>query len=483
MKYLCVVLLAGLATVAGCGSGTGTFSSSTVGGGGGTGGTGGTTGSGTGGTGGTGGTTGGGTGGGTGSIQSVNHIVIMMQENRSFDHYFGHLGAYRAANGGGAATDIDGTPANVSLKTWDGSPNVSPFHMVSACSYDMTSNWQETHNTINLTNPTQVTGTPPMNGAASMQGGFCVHDAANKGTTCPDPAGARAMGYYTERELPFYYWAATQFGTSNRWFSPAPARTQPNRMYLLAATSQGYTLPPTSSLTAKTIFQLLQENNISWRVYVTDNWAPGKTGDTYMTYFPSFTNQHIANFAPATQFATDAANGTLPQVSLIETGYESSATDEHPQDNIQKGAAYVAKLVNALIGSPSWKDSVFFATYDEFGGLYDHVPPMQTVNPDGIPPKDLGPNDPKGDFTITGLRVPLIVISPFTKLHFVSNTPADFTAMLKFIETRFNLPSLNKRDAAQPDMTEFFDWSAPNMSPGTAPAQPVNAPCYQDHLP
>lgn len=169
-------------------------------------------------------------------------------------------------------------------------------------------------------------------------------------------------------------------------------------------------------------------------------------------------------------------------MALIESGYESGQ-DEHPLTNVQDGAGYAESLVNALINSPSWKDSVFFLTFDEGGGLFDHVPPVKTVSPDGIPPQDLQPGDPQGDFTITGFRVPLIVISPFAKPHFVSHTSMDYTAMLKFIESRFNLPSLNKRDAAQPDMSEFLDFTSPNLSPGTPPTQLSNGPCYTDHLP
>jgi phospholipase C len=405
----------------------------------------------------------------------VNHIIIFMQENRSFDQYFGAaLNDYRARQG--LPRDIDGIPANVSLKTWDGSPNVSPFHMISMCSEDLTDSWQEAHSEMDLENPGSPSDPAPMDGFASMAGGFSAHTGGH------DTAGMRAVGFYTDQDLPFYYWAATQFATSDRWFSPAPTRTQPNRMYLLAATSQGHAYPPTSSLTAKTIFELLQDNNISWKVYVTNGWAPRKTGDTFMNFFGNFTPQHVDHFADAKTFATDAQNGTLPQVALIESGYESG-TDEHPLTNVQDGAGYAEILVNSLINSPSWKDSIFFLTFDEAGGLYDHVPPMKTVSPDGIPPQDLQPGDPQGDFTITGFRVPLIVISPFAKPHFVSHTSMDYTAILKFIEARFNLPSLNKRDAAQPDMSEFFDFTAPNLSPGAPPTQLSNGPCYTDHLP
>ena len=408
-------------------------------------------------------------------ITAVNHIIIMMQENRSFDQYFGSaLNAFRAAQG--LSQEIDGTPSNVSLKTWDGSPNVSPFHMTSMCSENLTSSWQESHADMNLADQNNIPPNPPMDGFASMAGGFSQHTGGT------DTAGKRAVGFYTDQDLPFYYWAATQFATADRFFSAGPFRTQPNRMYLLAATSQGHVFAPQSTLTAKTIFQLLQEHGITWRVYVTNNWAPGKTGDTYMNYFDSFTSQHVDHFADAKTFAADANSGNLPQVSLIESGYESGQ-DEHPLNSVQVGAAYAESFVTTLIKSPSWKDSIFFLTFDEGGGLYDHTPPMKTVNPDGIPPMDIPPGDPPGDFTLSGFRVPVAIISPFAKPHFVSHTSMDFTAMLKFIETRFNLPNLNNRDAFQPDMTEFFDWTAPNLNPTAAPNQPTNGPCYIDHLP
>lgn len=172
---------------------------------------------------------------------------------------------------------------------------------------------------------------------------------------------------------------------------------------------------------------------------------------------------------------------------MIEGGYNSEL-DEHPKNNIQTGAAYVASLINGLMTSPSWKDSVFILTYDEGGGLYDHVAPQPVVSPDGIKPKDLQPGDictvgtgANCDFTYTGFRVPLLVVSPFTKKNFVSHTGADYTAILKFIETRFGLSSLTQRDAAQMDMTEFFDFhGSPWATPPTPPTQSTGGVCdYQ----
>src|SRR5207302_1297713 len=138
--------------------------------------------------------------------------------------------------------------------------------------------------------------------------------------------------------------------------------------------------------------------------------------------------------------------------------------------------------------SSSWKDSAFILTFDESGGLYDHVPPPTSgvPNPDGIKPVDLitqTPADPQGDFTRYGFRVPLMVVSPFTKKNYVSHTVTDSTAILRMIELRFGLPNLTKRDAVAMDMSEFFDFTnAPWATPPAAsarPTQPTNGACYQ----
>ncbi len=419
---------------------------------------------------------------GSATLQTtINHIIFMAQENRSFDHYFGQLDQYRAARG--LPQDVDGLPANVSNISWTSysTPGstpvmVTPVHMISMCSEDMTPTWLESHYDYNLYNPTSDVFMG--DGFAAMAGGYSAHTGGN------DVLGQRAMAYYDDQDLPWYSFMASAFAISDRWFSPVPSRTPANRAYMLAATSQGYTYPTTTPLTAETIFELLEKNGLSWKVYVTNKPDPTQAGSTYMSMFPAFTHAHLQTFVPVSQYVTDAQNGTVPAVAMIESGYQSGQ-DEHPLNDVQTGAAYVAQIVDALLNSPSWKDSVFILTYDEAGGFYDHVKPMTTVNPDGIQPLDIPPGAPTGDFTRTGFRIPLIVISPYTRKAFVSHTPADATAILRFIETRFGLPPLTKRDAMQFDMTEFFDfqnppWMAP---PSQVPTQPTSGPCYFDHLP
>ncbi len=435
-------------------------------------------------------------------LSAINHIVFMAQENRSFDTYFGHLNDYRATLGLPPA--IDGMPANAANPADDGSL-VTAFHLQTMCIENTSAAWATSH--INFNRLDQSSNIPTLDG-------FVVEGAAaakNEGGN--DTKGVRVMGFYTHQDLISHYFLATQFGTSDRWFAPAPVETEPNRMYLVASTSAGHTHKPSNPVPGvMTIFDLLDQKGISWKIYITD-----PNNDTELNFFSGFVAKHQANIVPVAQYLTDVQNGTLPSVSYIDPGF-ATGKDEHPGTggHIQVGAAFVTSLITALMGSPSWKDSAFILVFDEHGGLYDHVSPRvngqqiqvmqgastgqpstagpyssdstaQSVpSPDGVPPSDLfttNPPDPPGDFNRNGFRIPMMVVSPFSKKNFVSHTPADSTAILKLIETRFNLPSLTKRDAAQFDMSEFFDFqNVPWKTPPTVPTQPTNGPCT-DTLP
>ena len=462
---------------------------------------------------------------------SVNHIVIFVQENRSFDHYFGAMRQYWG-DFGYADQAFDGLP-QFPASSPAGAPPVNPgcdpafafpgsdctvnaqspmvesYHLKTQCVENPSPSWNESHVDLSLTDPTAA---PSGSASSSFLNGFvftAAHDARTIQPPFNDVTGQRVMGYYDGSDLNYYYFMASNFATSDRWFSPVMTRTPPNRMYLLAATSQGhaYELRANSTLlTAPPIFQKLQEAGITWKIYV----RPGANGCTTATclyqlsYIQNFTygqtilSQFPQNIVPDSEFINDANNGTLPQVALIEPPSEVGL-DEHPADydanppccSIQAGANYTSSLMGALMNGPSWKDSIFILTFDEFGGFYDHVPPQPAASPDGISPSDLLPGDvctsvsgPTCDFVYTGYRVPLLVVSPFTKKHYVSHTVADHTAVLKLIETRFNLQPLTRRDAAQMDMTEFFDFvNPPWVTPPSPPAQNMGGPCYLDRLP
>jgi phospholipase C len=422
------------------------------------------------------------------SIQSINHIIFMLQENRSLDSYFGKLPDYWQAQGIQNPPTFDGLPANASNPSFDGTTTIPVFHLKSVCFSDLSPSWNESHADWNRNSPTSPT--PLMDGFALTAAKY----ARNNGNH--DTEGLRAMGYYTDADLNFYYDIATKFATSDRWFSPVMSRTPPNRQYLIAATSAGhvYASPP---LTNKTIFQALDEAGISWKVYESD------PNSSYLRGFQPFADQHATNIVDATQFAQDAASGNLPSVAMIDGGY-ASGRDEHPNNNVQTGAAYVESFVTALMNSPSWKDSAFILTFDEGGGTYDHVPPQPAVNPEGCNdtattachPIDLAPGDTCSNpgtncsFNYTGFRIPLVVISPFSKQNYVSHTVADTTAILKFIEARFGLQPLTKRDAAQVDssgnpiMNEFFDFPNPPafLTPPTLVQQKTGTLCDFDQL-
>jgi phospholipase C len=213
-------------------------------------------------------------------------------------------------------------------------------------------------------------------------------------------------------------------------------------------------------------------------------------------YWPKFAAAHAKNIVPVSQYFKDVANGTLPSVAFIQAGL-GSGRDEHPGgqqvmgeggNDIQLGARYVAEIVNSLMFSPSWKDSVFILSFDEPGSFYDHVSPQPAEIPDSTPVLDLQPKDsviqPTGGFDRTGFRLPMMVISPFTKKHYVSHTTADNTAIMKLISTRFNVRSLSRRDSSQMDMTEFFDFqNVPWATPPQSPVQPVEGRCNPLNIP
>ncbi len=481
------------------------------------------------------------------TLQSINHIIFISQENRSFDEYFGAMRQYWADNGipdqafdglpqfptsapsGAPPTNPGCDPTQpFPTSTWcfvnSNSPPIQSFHYPSTCVENPSPSWSEAHRQWNSADPTSET--PLLNGFVQAGANVGRQYVNTKGVYSPyfDTNGYRVMGYYDGTDLNYYYALASAFSTSDRWFSPVMTRTPPNREYLIAGTSHGYVYqrganPPldTALIPSTTIFEALQNAGISWKIYINPKGTPCETrptdvaclvGRSYIHDFVFGNNiknnpsAYTQNIVPITQFYTDAVNGTLPQVAQIEPA-SSAALDEHPEDDdppagvapccsMQPGARFVSTLINAVMcgqnnsppsgtcnPGPSWADSVFILTFDEAGGFYDHVPPQKTVNPDGILPVDLKPNDacygattPNTicDFAYTGYRVPLVVVSPYAKKNFVSHQVRDATAILKLIESRFNLPALTARDAAQVGMddpaTGFFDFdNAPWRTP------------------
>jgi phospholipase C len=513
-----------------------------------------------------------------GSLQSVDHVIFMLQENHSFDNYFGMLNPYRATNhwevgDDGVKYQVDGIDDKLTTMSNmnDEGTSFAPFKFTSSCIDDESSDWLSSFGDVNRYN---FLSTRPiqMSGFVHTAEGFAKSCSA-AGATCSgaftDLAGERAMGYYDQDFLNYYYYMASQFAISDRWFSPVASKSVPNRLAVFTGgTTKGLVKDPGNNdhlpqLDIENIFKELDLAHVSWKIYfsVTEGLCtdaddclssgnsvypathfsnltysyqylyqpqPGETctaptqrssvdGDPSNSYCVD--PNHIA---PLTAFFTDLKNGTLPSFAFIEAGYGHN--DEHPGSGqeILDGQAQIANIVNTFMNSSSWKDSIFFLSYDEGGGPYDHVPPVpghsndftdaslgtipdiasMAVNPDvissggqntnipcvppnGGPPTlncDLAPTDPganpgdaaaqQGFAAQIGFRVPNIVISPFTRRHYVSHIPMDHTAVIKFVENRFigSSAHLTLRDAAQPNLLDFFDFeNVPWATPPTPP--------------
>ena len=271
-------------------------------------------------------------------------------------------------------------------------------------------------------------------------------------------------------------------------------------MYLFTGTSFGNatpTSPPAGGFTQKTIFQLLDEAGISWRYYYR-----AKATSAFIQQFSIYKTDAekvvpLGNDPPTATSPgnTNAANwqadiqneAKLPQVIFIERG-GTIGLDEHPDANVQKGAAdAVNNIIIPFMQSASWPNSAFILTYDEGGGLYDHVLPAREIKPDTIAPK-LPAGYVPGDFNQSGFRIPVIVISPWARPDFVSHTTRDYTSILRLIEDTFVAPAtlpagvnpwLTLRDKNADNMMEFFDFSAgpPLLNAPVIKTQPTTGVC------
>lgn len=372
---------------------------------------------------------------GSDQLPEVDHIVMVMMENHSFDNILGTLG-----RGDGLALGPGGAPKATNP---DGHGDlVHSFHMPTVC---------------------QLSGKPSQTWNAS-------HTQYSNGTNqgfVVSASGPVAMGYWTEVDMPFTSGLAHTFPLADRFFCSVPAQTYPNRRYLMAATSLGLiddTLP-TALPPNGTIFELLNTHDISWKNY----YSTLPTAGIFISLLskPSITS----NLAHIDSFYSDCAAGTLPSFCIVDPNFDTQS-EENPQD-IQYGDGFLARVVNAVMAGPRWSKTLLVWNYDEHGGYYDHVAPPNAVTPDDIPP-DLKPGDVPGLFNRLGFRVPAGLVSPYAKKNYVSHTVYDHTSVLKLVETKWNLPALTRRDAAANDLLDMVDF---NSSPAffRPPALPAAA--------
>nr|HEX4314327.1 alkaline phosphatase family protein [Kofleriaceae bacterium] len=379
----------------------------------------------------------------------LDHVILVMQENRTFDHYFSSL-TVPGQTVDGAAPDITNPdPLNPGQ-------TISRFHQTTYCFDDPAESWDEVHREVD-------------GGALDA---FTTVNAADDPEG--DPSGRRTLGYYDETDLPYYYALARAFAISDRHFASVQANTWTNRMYYMAGTSFGVisnTFPPdqrgSDGTLAPNLLTQLEAAHVTWGFYVQD--LP-----TLAILFATYAKYSLRVY-PYAQFFTDAAAGTLPQVTFVE-GTDMAggvSPDEDPPADMQVGQQMVSQIVSAVTTSPLWPHSALLLSYDEQGGLYDHVPPQPACVPDDYAP-DLVAGDVDAAFDQTGLRVPLIVVSPYAKRGYVSHVVTDHTSILRLIAAMYGLPALTHRDANAVPPLDMFDFSTQDLSVPALPAATID---------
>lgn len=372
-----------------------------------------------------------------GDQMPIDHILVVIQENRSFDHYFRDL-----PNAG--VTDVEVASDDWSNPRADGS-RVTFHRDTERCIEDVEHGWNAVHRQYN--------------------------DGAMDGfVTTNDPMGDRALTEFTREDLPFYYSLASTFAIADHYHCSVLGPTWPNRFYFMAATSFGlaqniFVAQDTRTSPVSHIFSRLDDAGVTWKDY-----AGGPRMLGFFPYYGILRRETQRHFARIDDLLGDIRGGTLPAVSIIEPDYLGAGgdrVDEHPPGTPQQGERFVESIVRALMASPVWRRSALFITYDEHGGFADHVPPPPACEPDALTPT-LNGMPAQGRFDRLGVRVPFIVVSPYARRHFVSHRVFDHTSITRFIEARFGLPALTKRDANASIPTDMFDFASPPfMTPPT----------------
>lgn len=355
----------------------------------------------------------------------IKHLVVLMQQNRTFDHYFG---TYPGA---------DGIPDGVCMPFKVSEPEaecVKPYYLGDGQSADLSHN-------------------PTIFGRQFNDGdmnGF-VHALRLR-----KQDGALAMGHYDDRDLPYYWNLADEFVLFDRFFSSAHAGSIWNRTFWVAGQAAGeeHRIPKEGFGDMLTIFDRLEEKGVSWKFYVNNynpqlnyrmlrnspflhpqvQWVPLLSMDRFIDD-PELSS-HIVDMS---EYFKDLNRGTLPAVSYML----ALGATEHPPAQPEPGQRFVRKTLQALIQSKAWSSSAFMLTYDDWGGWYDHVPPPQ-VDEYGY-----------------GFRVPALLVSPYAKRGYIDSTTLDFTSILRFIEQNYDLEPLATRDAQANSLEGAFDFTRP----------------------
>ena len=404
-------------------------------------------------------------------MAEVAHVVVLMLENRSFDSMLGWLKPGDPTFRGLTGNETNpGAGAGPPIKVWN-QPGTDPVTM-SIPSPDPGELFSQDMNAqlFGAGNPT--TGTPTMDG-------FVINYMGQAGVAAADADAV--MHYFTPDQVPVLSQLATAFGVSDCWHASAPCQTWPNRFFVHTATAGGYVnnAPVHFPYTMKSVFELLDEKELAWRIYFHDLpqsatlanvWASGPTN------FRRF----------EADFVSDAMAGKLPAYSFIEPRYFSSnllqliPNDEHPPHNVHYGEQLIATIYNAVRNGPDWEATLLVITYDEHGGCYDHVPPPAAAPPGGPIPDGFA-------FDRYGVRVPAVIVSPYIPPGTIVRPPDgaaypfDHTSIIATLREVFELGGpLTGRDAVAPSLVSALSLTGPtNGGPGKI-VPPASAPSAAD---
>jgi phospholipase C len=391
-------------------------------------------------------------------LAAIEHIVVLMLENRSFDHMLGFLYADSGSRSP-SGDSFEGLSGNESNPDPSGAPvRVFKLDPGSAGRYFAPgANPGEGYSATNLqlfgSDPAPVPPAPTNSGFVTNFAATLTLDAARHRPIQPGTSAADIMGIFTPELLPVLSGLARGFAVCDHWFCSVPTETIPNRAFAAAATSQGHMNDSSKSFTVPTIFGLLSTAGVPWKIYGFDT-APLTRLD-----FPDTTNAPDANFGLFPDFQADAAAGRLPGYAFLEPSWGAAGNSQHPNYDVAKGEALIHDVYRALRDGPGWEQTLLILTYDEHGGCYDHLPP-----PTGAIPPDASMGEYGFDFTRFGPRVPTVLVSPLIAAGTVfrvpdGSMPLDHTSILKTIEARWGLPTLTARDAAAPEVSDVLTLS------------------------
>jgi phospholipase C len=397
----------------------------------------------------------------TDGLSSISHIVVLMLENRSFDHMLGYLYA-DSGNVSASGQPFDGLTGTESNSNAKGQA-VPVFKIDSSDENAYFMPGADPGEGYSATNSQLFGTTTAPNPAVASNAGFVTDFAYTLGWQAKDPSwsilpgtvASNIMGMFTPQMLPVLSGLARGFAVCDQWFSSVPTETLPNRAFVCAATSQGHMDDNTKTFTSPTIFGLLSAQNLAWAIYGYDAQPLTRLD------FPDITNASEEHFGEFSDFQKAAAAGTLGAYTFLEPSWESTGNSQHPNYNVALGEQLIHDVYYALRNGPAWNETLLIITYDEHGGCYDHVAP-----PVGAVPPDNTAGEYGFDFKRFGVRVPTVLVSPLIAAGSVfrvtpGTMPLDHTSILKTIERRWQLAALTARDAAAQDVGAALTLTVP----------------------